>query len=80
MIQRIKPVGKLHARMRLPGSKSITHRALLMAALADGESTILNPLRAEEHPADRRGTGTDRGAVGLGRGFFARRRPPGKME
>ena len=48
MIQRIKPVGKLHARMRLPGSKSITHRALLMAALADGESTILNPLRAED--------------------------------
>jgi 3-phosphoshikimate 1-carboxyvinyltransferase len=48
MIQRIKPVGKLRARMRLPGSKSITHRALLMAALADGESAILGPLRAED--------------------------------
>lgn len=31
----------LHAKITLPGSKSITHRALLLAALADGTSEIL---------------------------------------
>jgi 3-phosphoshikimate 1-carboxyvinyltransferase len=44
----IQPVSKIRGRVRLPGSKSITHRALLMAALAEGESRIDNPLRAED--------------------------------
>ena len=30
----------LRGRLRLPGDKSISHRALLFAALADGRSTI----------------------------------------
>jgi 3-phosphoshikimate 1-carboxyvinyltransferase len=47
-IKKIKPVREVAARVRIPGSKSITHRALLMAAMADGESEILNPLRAED--------------------------------
>ena len=32
--------GTLVGRVRVPGDKSISHRALLLAALADGESTI----------------------------------------
>jgi len=44
----IKPVSKICARIRLPGSKSITHRALIMAALSKGPAEIENPLRAED--------------------------------
>ncbi|HYA41130.1 MAG TPA: 3-phosphoshikimate 1-carboxyvinyltransferase [Syntrophobacteraceae bacterium] len=44
----IKPVSKISARIRLPGSKSITHRALIMAALSTGPAVIDNPLRAED--------------------------------
>lgn len=47
-IRSIKPIGRVHARIRLPGSKSITHRALMMACLAAGPGEILNPLRAED--------------------------------
>lgn len=46
--KRIDTAGAINGRVRLPGSKSITHRALLMAALAEGESEIGNPLRAED--------------------------------
>ena len=38
----------LRAGVRLPGSKSITNRALLLAALADGPSRVRNPLRARD--------------------------------
>lgn len=51
MIQTIEPLvpGRLlRARIKLPGSKSVTHRALMMAALADGPCRIGNPLRAED--------------------------------
>lgn len=44
----IKPLMEIDADIRLPGSKSVTHRALLMAALATGPSTIKNPLWAED--------------------------------
>jgi 3-phosphoshikimate 1-carboxyvinyltransferase len=36
------------ASIRVPGSKSVTNRALLVAALADGPSRILNPLFSED--------------------------------
>jgi 3-phosphoshikimate 1-carboxyvinyltransferase len=36
------------AVVRLPGSKSITARALVLAALADGPSRIIRPLRARD--------------------------------
>ncbi|MDY0041674.1 MAG: hypothetical protein RBS57_15280, partial [Desulforhabdus sp.] len=48
MIKLINPVKGIHCRIKLPGSKSITHRALLMAALAEGKSRIKNPLKAED--------------------------------
>ncbi len=48
VIKKIKPISRVRARIRLPGSKSITHRALLVAALGEGESIIGNPLMAED--------------------------------
>ncbi len=38
----------MRARLQLPGSKSITNRALILAALADGPSRITGPLRARD--------------------------------
>ncbi len=34
--------------VRVPGSKSITNRALLLAGVADGESTLIDPLVADD--------------------------------
>jgi len=38
----------LKASVKIPGSKSITHRALIAAALAEGESLLVNPLVCED--------------------------------
>jgi len=40
--------GPVHARLRPPGSKSVTNRALVLAALADSPTVITNPLRARD--------------------------------
>jgi len=40
--------GPVSARVRLPASKSITNRALVLAALSDGRAVIANPLRARD--------------------------------
>src|SRR5579871_2692353 len=40
--------GPVHATIRLPGSKSITNRALIIAALATGPTTIGRPLAARD--------------------------------
>src|SRR5215470_5198397 len=40
--------GPVRARLRLPGSKSITNRALVLAALSDSPSVIRGPLRARD--------------------------------
>jgi 3-phosphoshikimate 1-carboxyvinyltransferase len=34
------PAGPLHGQCRLPGDKSVSHRAIIMAALAEGTSTL----------------------------------------
>lgn len=47
-IKRIEPVTAIRGSVRLPGSKSITHRALLLAALADGPCTVHAPLASED--------------------------------
>ncbi len=39
---------KIQAEIDIPGSKSLTHRALIMAALAEGESRIRQPLICED--------------------------------
>src|SRR5882724_7568926 len=45
----INPVGRpLQSRIRPPGSKSITNRALVCAALADGTSTLTGALDSED--------------------------------
>ena len=38
----------MHAEVALPGSKSLTNRLLLLAAVADGPSRLTNPLRARD--------------------------------
>lgn len=40
--------GPVHATIRLPGSKSVTNRALVIAALAAGPTTIAGPLQARD--------------------------------
>ena len=45
----IKPVTyPINAIVKIPGSKSYTNRALITAALADGESTIANALFSDD--------------------------------
>ena len=39
-VQRVEPGGPLRGRIQVPGDKSISHRMLILAALADGTSTI----------------------------------------
>jgi 3-phosphoshikimate 1-carboxyvinyltransferase len=43
-----RPGAPVHARVALPGSKSVTARALVLAALADGPSRLVRPLRARD--------------------------------
>jgi 3-phosphoshikimate 1-carboxyvinyltransferase len=38
----------IHATVRLPGSKSMTARALVLAAISTGSSTLRHPLRARD--------------------------------
>ncbi len=38
----------VNADVRIPGSKSMTNRALMLAALADGPSAVRHPLRARD--------------------------------
>ena len=40
--------GPVHATVPVPGSKSITNRVLLLAALADGPSAVHAPLRSRD--------------------------------
>lgn len=44
----IQPTGPLHGSVRPPGSKSITNRALVCAALAKGESLLVGALDSED--------------------------------
>ncbi len=52
-IRSIRPGGPVSIRVRPPGSKSITNRALLVAALAEGESRLLRPLLSDDTAAMR---------------------------
>ena len=44
----IEPIQGLDATVRVPGSKSYTQRALVIAALAEGESFLRDPLLCED--------------------------------
>ncbi len=47
-MKEIKPVLTVDAVIAVPGSKSLTQRALIAAALADGTSTLIGPLASED--------------------------------
>lgn len=44
----ITPVGKIATTLAVPGSKSLTQRALIAASLADGTSRLIGPLASED--------------------------------
>lgn len=44
----LQPGGGVHGRMRVPGDKSISHRALLLGALAEGTSRISGFLESQD--------------------------------
>lgn len=47
-MKEIVPRQKIEAIIRVPGSKSITQRALIAAALAEGNSRLIGPLASED--------------------------------
>ena len=47
------PAGPVRARLAAPASKSVTNRALVCAALADGESLLAGPLASDDADAMR---------------------------
>ncbi len=47
-MKEIRPLSHLHVTTRIPGSKSITHRAIIAASLANGESLLQNFLECED--------------------------------
>jgi len=44
----IRPLGHCDTAVAISGSKSYSHRALIVSALADGESILINALRSED--------------------------------
>ena len=44
----LQPIGKIHGEVFLPGSKSLSNRALLIAALANGDTKITNLLVSDD--------------------------------
>lgn len=44
----VQPAGPLKGTITLPGDKSVTHRAIILSALAEGESTIIGYGRGED--------------------------------
>ena len=44
----LKPISKIDGEINLPGSKSLSNRALLLAALAEGTSKITNLLESDD--------------------------------
>jgi 3-phosphoshikimate 1-carboxyvinyltransferase len=47
-MKEISPVASVDATIAVPGSKSLTQRALIAAALAEGSSRLLGPLTSED--------------------------------
>ena len=44
----VTPLGHCDGTVTIPGSKSYTHRALILSSLADGESVLINALQCED--------------------------------
>ncbi len=82
----ISPVGTFQKVLRLPGDKSISHRAVMMGALAKGKTEIRNFLEAEDclntlRAFQKMGIEVDfqpgKRLVIRGRGLFGLKRPRG---
>jgi 3-phosphoshikimate 1-carboxyvinyltransferase len=68
----VRPAARLRGDLRLPGDKSVSHRALLLAALADGESRVFGAgdgadVRSTASIVRALGAGAERLADGHGR-------------
>ena len=44
----LQPISRIDGEVNVPGSKSLSNRALLLAALADGETTLTNLLDSDD--------------------------------
>ena len=44
----LQPITGVHGEVIIPGSKSLSNRALLLAALAEGETSITNLLDSDD--------------------------------
>ncbi|MFD2177388.1 3-phosphoshikimate 1-carboxyvinyltransferase [Veronia pacifica] len=44
----LQPIGKINGTVNLPGSKSVSNRALLLAALAEGKTRLTNLLDSDD--------------------------------
>ena len=47
-MKEIKPVSRLNTTVWIPGSKSVTHRVIIAASLAKGESLLQSFLECED--------------------------------
>lgn len=45
---RVQPGGRLHGRITVPGDKSVSHRALLLGAIAQGDTRVTNFLESAD--------------------------------
>ncbi len=85
----VAPARRVHGRLQVPGDKSIAHRYALVAAFADGPSTLLNYAPGADCRstlACLRGLGldvqehADGSATVVGRGFNGFRSPSGPLD
>ncbi|HCK80533.1 MAG TPA: 3-phosphoshikimate 1-carboxyvinyltransferase [Candidatus Competibacter sp.] len=85
----VEPGGALRGRLRVPGDKSISHRAIMFGALAEGKTTVSGFLEGEDCLATLRAframgvriEGPDRGQVAVhGVGLHGLRAPVGPLD
>lgn len=85
---RIQPGGHLTGDLRVPGDKSISHRAVMLAALAEGTTEVQGFLEGEDALATLAAlramgvpiSGPERGRLVIeGRGLRGLRAPPGPL-
>ena len=48
MIQKIENINSVHGELKLPGDKSISHRAIMFSAMAEGNSIVRNYLNSAD--------------------------------
>jgi len=85
----VKPGGKLAGRLRVPGDKSISHRAIMLGSLAEGTTRVTGFLEGEDSLATLRAfrcmgveiEGPDQGHVMLhGVGMHGLQEPAGPLD